>query len=316
MPLGASLLLAIAQLQVSQPAEASASTQVVSGEVAVAAALPSAQGAPATTAPPAAAPPATASPATAPPGSASAVPAHDENHWWFQPSLALWLPGADGTVGVRGQKTTVNKSFIDVLDDSSTVFGFGGTLDFGYDKIGGFINGYYAQINVNDITVPLGTADIHTDYSIMGFGVSYEIGRWRMGDTVDAHGVPRDLTLRATAGGRWTNVSADLRPAMLPSKSQSKGWVDPTIGADVRIPLGRDFSLVGVGDIGGFGAASQFTWSAALLFSWDFYIDRFPSSLQLGYLAVGDDYQSGTGDSAFVWDMILHGIILNWSVRF
>lgn len=40
-------------------------------------------------------------------------------------------------------------------------------------------------------------------------------------------------------------------------------------------------------------------------------IPKFPSSLQFGYIAVGDDYDTGNGTDRFLWDVVMHGPVLN-----
>lgn len=248
---------------------------------------------------------------------ADARPPHERplDKWYIQPSISLWAPSINGTVGARGLSTSVDVSFIDILKESDSLLGLGGTLEFGKGKLGGYVNGFYAKIGVEKPT-PLGDASIVNRLGIMGFGITYEIGRWPMEYTARSDHPARNLMLNLYGGGRYTNVEIEYDFVVLPSRSRDKDWVDPMVGAKMVLPLAPSWSIVGYGEVGGFGAASDFAWTAGVLASWDFHLGRFPSSLQFGYLAVGDDYTSGSGDNRFVWDTILHGPILNFQMRF
>lgn len=250
--------------------------------------------------------------AVAPAPNAAGVP---EDTWWFQPSLALWLPGIKGTVGARGLSVDVDASFLDILNDSNSLFGISGSFQAGKGKLGAFVNGSYNKIGASRPT-PFGTADLTNKIAILGFGVSYELGRWPIPGTARDRLPARDLILNVFAGGRYTSVQVDFDFAVLASRTQREDWVDPIVGASLDIPLSQSWSIVARGDVGGFGVASDLTWSAAGLISWDFHMKKLPASLQFGYLALGDDYSTGSGSNEFVWDTVLHGILVNFLVRF
>jgi hypothetical protein len=235
--------------------------------------------------------------------------------WWFAIDFSLWLPGISGDVGVAGVTTHVDSSFVDILDDTDSVIGLAGEFAFGRGKLGGYVNGFWSKMG-QEVADPAGTIDITSDMAIVGFGVSYEAGRWPMEFTARDGQPARDLTLTAYAGGRYSAVSLDIDHPVLPDRDRSKDWVDPILGGGVLFPFAQEWSMMARGEVGGFGAASDFAWAAALLFSWDFHIKELPSSLQFGYMAVGDDYSTGSGPTQFEWDTILHGLVLNFEIRF
>ncbi len=235
--------------------------------------------------------------------------------WWVQPSLAIWLAGISGNVGVRDITAHLDLSFSDILQDSDSLIGLAGSVQFGKGKLGGYVNGFWMKIG-QETPTPLGTADLTIEQSIMDFGVSYEVGRWPMEWTRTADKPARELAVHAYVGGRYNSLDLDAQFPVIPSRGRNKEWVDPMIGAWVDFPFAQDWSIVARGDIGGFGAASEFAWTAAVLGSWDFRLGRFPSSLQFGYLAIGDDYESGSGTDRFLWDTVMHGPLLNWLIRF
>lgn len=242
--------------------------------------------------------------------------APDPGSWWAQVNLTLWLPGLDGTIGVRDVTADVSVSVIDVLEDADSVIGLAGSLLMGQGKLGGYVGGFWSRVGV-DTTVPLGSAEITSDIGILDFGLSYEVGRWPMEWTARPGAeAARDLVLVAYAGGRYTNIKGNVELTGLPARNRDEGWVDPMIGARVEVPLSPHWSLGFRGDIGGFGAASDIAWTAIGVVSWDFLIKEHPSSLQFGYIAIGDDYATGGGADRFVWDTILRGFVLNFSLQF
>ncbi|MCI0675338.1 MAG: hypothetical protein L0Y42_06120 [Phycisphaerales bacterium] len=239
----------------------------------------------------------------------------DPDAWWFQPSLAIWAPSIDGTVGARGLTTDVSVSFTDILEDADSVIGISGTFEMGTGKWSGFVAGMYTKIGVDEPT-PFGTAELDTELALLSFGIAYEVGRWPMETASRADQPARDGKVDVYAGGRYTSVGIDFDFAVLPTIDHDKDWVDPIIGAALDLPFSPNWSVVLDGSVGGFGVSSDFVWAASGLLSWDFYIGSSPSSLQFGYLAVGDDYSSGSGTDQFVWDTILHGLVINWAIRF
>ena len=63
------------------------------------------------------------------------------------------------------------------------------------------------------------------------------------------------------------------------------------------------------GDVGGFDAASQFTWQAMAGFGYNF---QQYGSLLLGYRAIGTDYTN----NGFTYNIIAHGPLLAYEFKF
>lgn len=235
--------------------------------------------------------------------------------WWGEVDLSLWLPGISGTIGVRDVTANVNEPFGQILKDSDSVIGIAGAGYVGKGKLGGYVDGFWTRIST-DASTPLGTADFIAELGIIDFGVSYEVGRWPMEWTADDGRPARDLVLVGYTGGRYTSVDIEARFPAIASRRREEGWVDPMLGARLELPLLQEVSLAFRGDIGGFGAASDLAWTAIGAVQWDFHLGELPSSLALGYIAVGDDFTKGSGADRFEWDVILHGLVLNWGIKF
>ena len=95
--------------------------------------------------------------------------------------------------------------------------------------------------------------------------------------------------------------------------SQDKTWVDPIVGLSLRTAAGRPLQLRVYGEIGGFGAGSDFAWqifpTLALHVS-----DRV--SLDLGYRWLDLDYSAGEGNERFSYDVLTQGPVAGVGIRF
>ncbi len=174
-------------------------------------------------------------------------------------------------------------------------------------------SGYGAMVNYafmdlgQDFSGPLGYTDVDTDIFqgiLEGFGtyrVEYQ------GGTVDLYG-----------GVRWWDIGIELEantPFGSRSYSRDEGWVDPVIGARWLPQIAEQFRLLIQGDVGGFGAASDFTWCAQAGVLWD---ATQSTSVALLYKALGVDYSAGASGtrSFFEYDTITQGPLLGVVFRF
>ena len=118
-----------------------------------------------------------------------------------------------------------------------------------------------------------------------------------------------DRQLDYYVGVRWWNVEVDaeLDPVLLPgtaSRSVDHDWIAGIIGARWRNPIGEKWSFSLRGDVG--AGAADFTWKAYTGFR---YRIGNSTALDLGYVALGVDYETGTpGEPGyFMYDTITHG---------
>ena len=125
-----------------------------------------------------------------------------------------------------------------------------------------------------------------------------------------------DTRFDVYAGARVNSLDADLditRTGIIRTRqfsgSESKTWVDPIIGVRFQQELPNQFFFRGVGDIGGFGISSDFTWQALAAFG---YRVNDNGSVLLGYRGIGTDYSDGD----FGYDVISHGLVLGFEYKF
>lgn len=166
----------------------------------------------------------------------------------------------------------------------------------------------YAFMNLsNDFSGPLGFTDVEADI-FQGMLEGFVTHRTEYnGGTVDLYG-----------GVRWWDIGIDVdadTPLGSASYSRDEDWVDPVLGARWMPRLSESFRLLVQGDVGGFGAASDFTWCAQAGVLWD---ASQTTSVALLYKALGVDYQSGTRGtrSFFEYDTITQGPLLGLIFRF
>jgi hypothetical protein len=158
-----------------------------------------------------------------------------------------------------------------------------------------------------DFSGPLGFTDVDTD---IFQGILEAFGTYRVeyqGGTVDVYG-----------GVRWWDIGIDVdlsTPLRDAQYSRDEDWVDPVIGVRWAPRVHESFRLLLQGDVGGFGAASDFTWCAQAGVLWD---TSASMSVALLYKALGVDYQTGTRGtpSFFEYDTITQGPQLGLVFRF
>lgn len=242
--------------------------------------------------------------------------------WALQVTPYMWAAGLDGRISPfqRAPTIEVEKSFSDVLED----------LNFG-----GFVNvwGRYDRFVFSGDVMYVDTTDSHASgplpaLQIPGLGVTIPPGA-NVNATVDSKQFMATLqggyrvldtpqfTLDALAGVRFWHISNDVTVtashASIGTRSashgESFGWVDPVIGMRAFVPLSEKLSLQAQGDIGGFGAGSEFSWSAMATVN---YVFTSQLSASLGYKVLDVDYDH----DGHVYDTQLSGPVLGMTYRF
>jgi hypothetical protein len=263
--------------------------------------------------------------------------------WTFSFTTYAWLTWLSGDLTVRGRPLSVDASPIDVIDalDWSGIPAWMSSFEARSGRLGLFGDIVYAQLSDSasfarsgqsgPVTTSL-SGRIQVDYkqAILEFGAAYEV--W--GDQRSPEG--GRMAFDVLAGGRYwyqkTSVSADLAATLagggliggldieggrVIARSGSVDWLDPFIGMRMRYQIDSGQKLMVRGDIGGFGAGSDFSWQALGTYEFrmmqrtGYVIDGY-----LGYRALSVDYSKGSGNSEYRYDVIQHGPVLGATVRF
>jgi hypothetical protein len=223
------------------------------------------------------------------------LPTHagETNAWTFDVSLYGLAAGMSGTIGIGRANADVDVGFNQVLENLE--FGAMGSVRVGY-----------------------GPFALTTDVIYMGLqatkkDVTAEFDQWLVEPTFSY----RVCNYCEVLGGvRYNNLSGEVRGlggVVGPTPTGTQDWWDPILGTNLKLPLGKAFSLNVRGDVGGFGVSSDFTWQAYPFFSWQF---NQWGSIQLGYRWLAIDYETGSGSSRFKYDMLVQGPQLGFTVHF
>jgi hypothetical protein len=166
---------------------------------------------------------------------------------------------------------------------------------------------------------------ISADVVFMALGASQDGDRLTPAVKVDAdmwmgqlHGSWRTSQIfEVLAGFRYTSIANTVVLTPITGNAQTgemtKGWLDPIVGARVKAPVGKGFSLEGYGDIGGFGVGCDLTWMLQARVNWQ---ASQAVGLGLGYRALYQDYSTGSGTDYFEWKVTMQGPLAGVNVSF
>jgi hypothetical protein len=119
----------------------------------------------------------------------------------------------------------------------------------------------------------------------------------------------------AGVGLRLNSLKSDIQVNTISGQGQvtprvasgSKAWVDPVIIARLKTASKQKFSAQLRADIGGFGIGSKFTWQvqADAIYRFSPLFD-----LGLGYRVIGVNYEKGSGQERFLYDVNTFGPVI------
>jgi hypothetical protein len=271
-----------------------------------------------------------------------AEPAPPLSQWQFGFTPYGWLPWISGNMVVKGRALDVAVDPIEIIDhlDWSTLpmwMSYAearrGPLslfnDIVYAQLSG-AGGFTRSVSGRRATATFG-AHVKADYqlAIVEAGSTYEI--WSHGSQGSSGSTAFDVLAGARYWHQDVDVSADLTGTVAFSgplgitisgnraiaSSGSVDWVDPFIGARVRHQLAPGQEIVLRGDVGGFGAGSQFTWQAIATYNWLLGVTHgIPVDGYVGFRALSADFSQGSGTSKFEFDNVIYGPVIGATMRF
>jgi hypothetical protein len=225
--------------------------------------------------------------------------------WEFSVIPYGWLMGIDGTVTVKGNKTDVDVTFSDILDNLD----FAGEVQLEARK-GRW--GMFLQPNYMKVSDDGKTRGIETDTTLqvlfMEFGGFYRAREWTIGG--DSR---KPVTLDVLAGGRYWDFKTeiDLRDPVSGTRideTKRNDFVDPFIGFRLGVSLAESLMLNLRWDIGGFDMTSEssnFTWNALAVLGYE--VSKV-TTLYAGYRGLGIDHNNA--------DLTIYGPLVGAGFRF
>jgi hypothetical protein len=274
-----------------------------------------------------------------------AAPAAQPAGWEFSFTPYGWATSINGDITARGRTVDVNESFIELVEKSDSLLAwmsyfearkgrfafftdfvwadlsFPGQFNITRDSLGRFGR---ATLNVR------GNAQLDYQQTILQSGVAYEVVRWQSAPgsftAFDLMGSARywnqdvDLSLRLT--GTLTVDFSELglqfqrSRRIATARSGDLEWVDPVVGARIRHQIAPGRELMLLGDVGGFGVGSEFSWQAVATYGFDLKCFGTPLHTVIGYRALAVDYSESGRFGKNELDVVQHGPLLgvtfNW----
>ncbi len=242
---------------------------------------------------------------------ASEPSGQDDGKWQFRAIPYLWFSGLNGDVVAGDRTIPVDLSFGDIFDATDSLLAFEGYFDARKDKWGVFSDFMFIKLGVEGIVVEEGPINLTNRLNVLEFG-----GLYRLSESPSAADRESAVDLVFGLRSSFLEVTTELNeiegvtgPRDLTANNQK--WVEPFVGLRGETGLGKRASFIAEGNVGGFGAGSDFSWKALGAIS--FHVSKRFNILG-GYRALGQDYDNS--DDAFKWDMVIHGPIVGFGFTF
>jgi hypothetical protein len=225
----------------------------------------------------------------------------EKNKWTFLIEPYMMFPNMSGTVGLGDlPEATIDASSNDILGQLKMGFMLNVEASTGKWTIGSdllYMNlakGVEARnlISSGEITAKQ-----------LGWEVSglYRATPWLelgLGGLINSINSGADLNVKAIGGGTTSK-----------SKSLTKTWFDPMLITRINSKSGEKFIYQFRGEIGGFGIGSDLAWQIQAYAGY-----RFSKLFQItgGYRIISLDYESGSGENRFMYNVDTSGPVVRF----
>jgi hypothetical protein len=257
-------------------------------------------------------------------------PVSAPSQWTLTVTPYGWATWLEGDQTVKGRTVQISADPIDVIDALDRV-PFMGSAEARKGPFAVYGDIVYASLGLDADDVRsrrvrpdiggtvAASAGLDYEQTILELGGAYQV----VGGTtaIDVLAGARywhqraDLDLAVSAGVEIGDL--DVSRSIAVARSGSVDWVDPLVGVRIRHQLAPGQELALRGDIGGFGAGSQFSWN--LMAGYSFVLcakDGVTYSGLLGYRLLDVDYKQGSGRTRYEYDVLQHGPLSGLTVRF
>ena len=272
-------------------------------------------------------------------------PAPPADKWQFSFTPYGWMININGDATARGHTVDINENFFQIVEKSDSLLAWMSYFEARKGRLAVFTDVVWAdlgfpgrfQVQKNPIAqLPdavlnvKGKAQLDYQQTIIQSGVAYEVVRWQGAPgsftALDLMGSARywnqevDLSLRLTG-----TLTADLEQLGLQVKRSRRvaiarsgdlEWVDPVVGARLRHQMAPGKELRLEGDVGGFGAGSEFSWQVVGTYGFDAKFLGTPMHTVIGYRALAVDYSENGRYGKNGLDIVQHGpvmgVTLSW----
>jgi hypothetical protein len=282
-------------------------------------------------------------PADLGPGYAGPAPA---DKWQFSFTPYGWMINVNGDVTARGHTADINEDFFQIVEKSDSLLAW---MSFFEARRGRF--SFFTDLVWMDLGVPghfqikksplgrfdratldiRGKAQVDYESTIIQSGITYEIARWQGAapgryTALDLLGSARywnqevdvslHLTGTLTVDFEKLGLKFQKSRSVAVARSNDLEWVDPVVGARLRHQMAPGKELRLEGDVGGFGAGSDFSWQVVGTYGFDVNCFGKPLHTVIGYRALAVDYSETGRHGKDGLDFVQHGpvmgITLTW----
>jgi len=250
--------------------------------------------------------------------------------WHFSLNLYSWLYALKGNVAAKGTTSSVDVRLDDtlkLLDEIRLVLM--GRYEVSKGPWGVLLDGMFLRMedraaDAKQIQIPIlvpseltlqGRAKVTMDTSINEAAVSYDVYT-----SPCLVGNMPGLVLEVLSGARYTYLRAkiDLKiqgagGTLTRDTDKSKEWVDPFLGGRVVWRPSEKWLMAFRTDVGGFNVSSNLTLNLNAEVAYRINKLLF---LNVGYRALYDNYETGSGDNRFAYKMWIYGPWMGVGVDF
>jgi hypothetical protein len=266
------------------------------------------------------------------------APYHAEpaDQWQVDVMPYGWAINLNGSNTIDGVKAEIDVTFIDIVENADTIAALEGRMEARKGKFSLLsISDYFKSTFSENVTASLqpnsalsvdvdGGIDLDFELILSELSATYEIFKAPAGQSGGF------VALDALAGGRYNsvdvttdvvlNIGATLTSDVVALNFTQTGqarvrleadeqWVDPFVGMRLRMDSGTGYEFFARGDVGGFGANSEFVWQAIAGIAGQCGCNE-NLSWAIGYRALDTDYSTGSGAEEFAFDMLIHGPVI------
>jgi hypothetical protein len=195
------------------------------------------------------------------------------DEWKFTLAPYGLIPWMDGKVAIRGRQNEVDVPPGKIFENLQ--FGAMGYFEARKARWGAGVDAVYMALGT-DIDRPSANIDFNQ-------GAYTFIGLRQLNEKVDF-----------LFGTRWNVLQGKLdfkEPPLQGVFEETKQWVNPIVGLKFQQRLGGPCSFTFEGDIGGFGAGSDFAWNLFPVIGVD--VGKH-ATIKMGYRVLSEDYDTGS----------------------
>lgn len=245
------------------------------------------------------------------PSGAAPDPTLEARAWTFSFTTYLWVAGMDGSVTARGREADVDMSVGDAFDNLVDNFKLAitGHLEARHERLALFGDIAYISLEEDVERRVLGEGTLDTTQGFFELGAAYAI----IDKPLPNHPSRRFL-LEPLAGARLYYLDMELSfDSIDRSLGDDKVWIDGFVGLRSSVDVADRLAIFGRFDIGAGG--SDLAWNAVL--GADVKLGKHKRvSLLGGYRWLDVDYDDGSGDEKFEFDVLMHGPFLGLGFAF